>query len=314
MGNELGTIGGGIATGATAVAAGVTLGQVEGLNHAVCNCAKYTAKKAENSVWRHGGEAAVSGVATVGCAVAAGVTLGQVDGLNRAVVHNAQNWASAGSKASMRAVAINPINTINNAATIAFTSYTRNLPDKRVRRWLAACASDCYNDSAKLAASGRRVSRPTFKGPIDNYVLKAAIYEKDGKTCLAIKGTDNPSNVGQCVSLGLTEASLEALAALAADWARTHKVNYVTGHSLGGFLAEAVASRLGKDGAAFQSPGGRGWLTCFGNRWSTSTRFEVHLAKTDPVSNIKTDRHIAEPAWHAVGPNPHGIENMLNVL
>merc|ERR1712054_674641 len=208
----------------------------------------------------------------------------------------------------------NPVNTINNVATIAFTCYTRNLPDKRVRRWLAACASDCYNDSARLAETGRRVARPTTLGPIDNYILKAAIYEKDGKTCLAIKGTDNPTNGVQCGLLALTEATLGRLADIASSWAQAHKVNYVTGHSLGGFLAEAVASRLGKDGAAFQSPGGRGLLTCFGNKWSTSTKFEVHLARTDPVSMFRMDRHIAEPVWHSVGPNPHGIDNMREDL
>jgi len=86
MGNDISTIGGAIATAGTAVAAGVTFGQVKELNNAVVDCANFTATKAERSVVRHVGETTAMAVATVGTSVAAGVTFGQVNELNNAVV------------------------------------------------------------------------------------------------------------------------------------------------------------------------------------------------------------------------------------
>lgn len=317
MGAEVGTLGGGAATIGTGMAKTLTFNKVPALNQAFEDSVKYTEQQAKRTKIRHGVEALVSGTETAGLAVGAGLTFGQVDSLNRAVVASAERTMSSGQKVAIKyAEGLNPINLINDFASIAFTEFTTNLP-RQIRRWLGACAADCYYDDAKIAGIGARVRTLKVQCVIQNpffNVLKAVVYEENGKTCLAIKGTDNPMNVQQCISLGLTEASLEHLAACASSWAQSHQVDYVTGHSLGGFLAEAVASRLGKDGAAFQSPGGRGALTCFGNNWSTSTQFEVNLATTDPVSNFRIDLHIAEPAWHTVGPNPHGIENMLEVL
>lgn len=91
MGNEMCTVGGAIATVGTSVAAGVTFGQVDALNNAVVECAKYTGNAAANTTVRHVGETVGSAAATAGAAVAAGVTLGQVEALNDAVVNLAEH-------------------------------------------------------------------------------------------------------------------------------------------------------------------------------------------------------------------------------
>jgi len=84
MGNTVNTVSHGIATAGTAVAAGVTFGQVDALNKAVVSEAKKTAECAKKSEVRYIGE-------TVGLAVAANatqtakiVTLGKIDALNKA--------------------------------------------------------------------------------------------------------------------------------------------------------------------------------------------------------------------------------------
>lgn len=98
MGNEISTIGGGAATVGAALLAGVTFGQVDDLNRAVVDAAKFTADHAERTVVRHVGETVAMAVATAGVSVASGVTFGQIDALNDAVVHCAKHTALAGER------------------------------------------------------------------------------------------------------------------------------------------------------------------------------------------------------------------------
>lgn len=76
------------------------------------------------------------------------------------------------------------------------------------------------------------------------------------------------------------------------------KTYYVTGHSLGGYLAESVASHENLQGVAFNVPG---ILTQKTSRADGDQRppFEVHIAKDDPVQSwVPGDRnlaHIARP-------------------
>merc|ERR1712167_183764 len=95
MGNEISTIGGGIATVATA-AAGATFGQVDALNSAVKDTAKFTGKSFMKTNVRHIGQTTGVAFATTGTAVAAGVCMGQVDALNQSVVTTAKLTASSG--------------------------------------------------------------------------------------------------------------------------------------------------------------------------------------------------------------------------
>ena len=106
MGNEISTIGGAVATAATSVAAGVTFGQVDCLNEAVVDCAKFTADQFMDSTVRHVGETVGTGVAVVGTSIAAGVTFGQVDALNDAVVATANHTANSAIKSGGKVVEI----------------------------------------------------------------------------------------------------------------------------------------------------------------------------------------------------------------
>ena len=89
------TVGGAIATGATSVAAGVTFGQVDALNNAAVECAKFTGNAASKTVVRHVGETVGSAVATGAVAAASGATFGRVDTLNKTVVKLAKHTAEA---------------------------------------------------------------------------------------------------------------------------------------------------------------------------------------------------------------------------
>lgn len=99
MGNELSTLGGAVVTATTAVAAGATLGQVQAINDAVVDSAKFTAECAEKTLVRHVGETLAMAAVTVGASIASGVTLGQVQVLNDAVVECANKTTRAGERA-----------------------------------------------------------------------------------------------------------------------------------------------------------------------------------------------------------------------
>eukprot|EP00931_Biecheleriopsis_adriatica_P073785 TRINITY_DN48005_c0_g1_i1.p1 TRINITY_DN48005_c0_g1~~TRINITY_DN48005_c0_g1_i1.p1 ORF type:complete len:322 (+),score=28.40 TRINITY_DN48005_c0_g1_i1:54-968(+) len=80
---------------------------------------------------------------------------------------------------------------------------------------------------------------------------------------------------------------------------------YVTGHSLGGYLAETVASRCDVEGASFNSPGV--WMAGGINLVSTVAghcrpNYEIHLTLDDPVSLLfpkpQNSSHIGHPYWH----------------
>lgn len=78
---------------------------------------------------------------------------------------------------------------------------------------------------------------------------------------------------------------------------------YITGHSLGGYIAEAVATFCDVPGAVFNCPG----------PWARSRRanltgeyrpsFEIHLTRSDPLAAVffpkpENNRHIGTPHWH----------------
>merc|ERR1711948_48280 len=82
------------------------------------------------------------------------------------------------------------------------------------------------------------------------------------------------------------------------------EIMYVTGHSLGGFIAEVVASEQDAPGASFNSPGP--WSSYFwpGNMTGAERpEFEVHLTRDDPIASVlfpkpENSAHIAVPIWH----------------
>ncbi|KAH7298938.1 hypothetical protein KP509_25G065500 [Ceratopteris richardii] len=99
MGQQVSTVGGAIATAATSVAGGVTLGQVDDLNNAVKDCASYTAKHAQETVVHHVGETAAMAVGTPATDAAAGLTCGQFEEIDKAVVGCASATAKSAGNA-----------------------------------------------------------------------------------------------------------------------------------------------------------------------------------------------------------------------
>jgi len=78
---------------------------------------------------------------------------------------------------------------------------------------------------------------------------------------------------------------------------------YVTGHSLGGYLAEAVASYHGVDGAGFNCPGPWTLHPCRKMTGHHRPQFEVHLTRDDPLAATlfpkpENSHHINSPIWH----------------
>lgn len=98
MGNEVSTVGGGIATVGTSVAAGVCFGQVSALNNAVKETAEFTGNKFMQTNVRHIGQTAGLAVGTASTGAVAGICLGQVEGLNKATAKMAELTGAAGKE------------------------------------------------------------------------------------------------------------------------------------------------------------------------------------------------------------------------
>jgi hypothetical protein len=91
---------------------------------------------------------------------------------------------------------------------------------------------------------------------------------QNGHTVLAIKGT-NPDirtaggrsdlNEDRKLTFGVgAKAASDAVRAKAREFMNTYGVNLVTGHSLGGYHTEIVATNEGLPGIAFCAPGSNG--------------------------------------------------------
>jgi len=305
MGNEIGTLAGAAATTGVATADVVTMGRIQGLRDAERNCARYTARQAEQTTVGLVATAASSVVVAGAVSAANIVTLGALKESARSCRdYMASSVFALGAKLFHEC---NGLDAPNELASALFFEFTANLPNHQIRCWLAESAQKCYEEKepCHVAYGGGRWLQ----------IIHAHVYHFEGKSCLAIRGTQDMPTVFQDIGLVVQEEILTELVGTVASWARQDGVDYITGHSLGGFLAEAAASRLGMDGAAFNSPGGRGWVTCYGSNWSSNTRFEVHLNKIDPVSLYKYERHIAEPQWHMYDDwNVHSMGSMVQAV
>eukprot|EP00929_Paragymnodinium_shiwhaense_P002935 TRINITY_DN103278_c0_g1_i1.p1 TRINITY_DN103278_c0_g1~~TRINITY_DN103278_c0_g1_i1.p1 ORF type:complete len:472 (-),score=43.87 TRINITY_DN103278_c0_g1_i1:130-1545(-) len=140
-------------------------------------------------------------------------------------------------------------------------------------------------------------------------MLQYGIYrikdgEHAGKKILSFRGTQTKTSIQQAVSLAVGSPAFWQVKARAVQIAKEHEVDYVTGHSLGGAIAELVTAQTKLPGAAFNAPGICGTARLFGSYCSSGyggTPFEVYLTDTDPVSHstsVNTEvAHIARPKW-----------------
>lgn len=286
----------------------------------------YLAKQAETAV--AASKATSSAVGTTALLVANGATCGR---LNDEVTHSVSDTCEKGAELVSKLVknTINVLDIPNSLASAFFFEFTRDLDSPYIRLCLAHLANRVYNDKPDYVAMGTfelfeichakiyRIKDTWSDIPRDHELKKNSTRvgpEHKEKICLAIRGSAALATWFQDLGLAVNETAVLSVVNELGRWVKKqgHHIDYVTGHSLGGFLAEACASSgWARGGAAFNSPGGRGVITCFGQDWSRKNQFEVHLCKNDPVSNYRYDRHIAEPKWHDyMKPHPHSMDGM----
>ena len=218
--------------------------------------------------------------------------------------------------------------TLGHVAGVLETAY-HNLPravsldDKELLVLLSKCAEDCYDFDLKedLATWVDLTKRPRVGV---GYFLYGFYTIKQGthsaKTVLAIQGTQahrNVASVMQDIEIGkmifktaessepstpgITSAIQQGLSV-----AEELKPDYICGHSLGGFLAEIIASKLGIEGASFNCPGPFSTAVdknlCGDN--FRKLKYEIVLTRLDPVSQICLDKvrtpmnsHIGTPRF-----------------
>ena len=104
------------------------------------------------------------------------------------------------------------------------------------------------------AAVSIPLGNPTPEFVAVKYLVRRGGYK--GKTILAFRGTHNRNQVLQDLHLAAGGGRrIRRVVSQALEAHREHDPDWVTGHSLGGMLAEIVASHTGSPGVAFAPPG-----------------------------------------------------------
>lgn len=172
--------------------------------------------------------------------------------------------------------------------------YNTNDPaDRELISILAACSKDVYNDKSKTSRYKAHWIEKKDLWTLPD--ISAATYKilqghHKGKIVLAYKGADirNLAQIKQAVAtvFGNVGAIKDAIQS-ARGIASRERPDFVTGHSLGGLLAECVTSYEQIPGANFGSPGPWG---SFGNSATTLTgdafdgvKFKVVMNSQDMV-------------------------------
>ena len=127
-----------------------------------------------------------------------------------------------------------------------------------------------------------------------------------GKTILAFTGThDSAKAMTAGVATVMSTFSMRNQATntfidFAIKIAIDANPHFVTGHSLGGMIAEVVCSFTGIPGASFDAPGvfhpGKPNNLC--GQLFVGKQFECHLCALDPFSLMNPTAHIGDPRWH----------------
>ena len=188
-----------------------------------------------------------------------------------------------------------------------------SLQNPELTVFLACCSEDCYeDDDLKIAFDEFPGTKTLVKQLTDGHKVDYSVYEYKSHRVIAFKGTAKAGDVFTDIGLvfgdadkGITDTDLPSKILYAAEAAVKHKATLVTGHSLGGFFAECVASFLELKGASYNAPAPNGSSTKYANGIEgISMPFEVHLTKGDPVSEWgcgKKWTHIRRPIWHDSG-------------
>lgn len=114
------------------------------------------------------------------------------------------------------------------------------------------------------------------------------VFQNQSNKVLAIKGTSNAHDIEQDVRMVVggeqSASATRATVAKAKELIRTHQVNLVTGHSLGGYYAEIIATQNRICGIAFCAPGTNGPKVKLGG--VVTRGFHNINADFDPIGNV----------------------------
>ena len=245
-------------------------------------------------------------------------------------------WRCVGCTRSLFETCSNPICSCYHDV-LCGKDYSEGLPDENelgtredLLYALGACARLCYGTGLydsdgsdwghvdpPLEGEGWIVIDQICETMNSEETVQAGLYVPEGRNLpiaiVAFRGTCTRKGIFQDLGIGLPmyrrhlkHAIKEACSYLAKCRAMlpNHHI-YVTGHSLGGLIAEATASYTAADGAVFNSPGpvkAAGWCKKLVGKNRPSC-FEVHLARDDPLAvsffpKPDTHRHICKVEWH----------------
>lgn len=137
-----------------------------------------------------------------------------------------------------------------------------------------------------------------------------ALYkiQATGASILAFQGTVDFKTLVQDVSMIISGSQICKAAREAAALAVAKEPDYLTGHSLGGFLAECACSHTGIEGASFGAPGPVGLSSAFGEadsllgnkfggvRWKTVINRGDIIARTIGGVGGSQSSHIVKSA------------------
>mmetsp|Transcript_58595 Transcript_58595/g.128654 ORF Transcript_58595/g.128654 Transcript_58595/m.128654 type:complete len:264 (+) Transcript_58595:2-793(+) len=189
-----------------------------------------------------------------------------------------------------------------------FSCFSQDLDERVSPKELAEFAEQVYSDYE----DDQCWTIPVLAGVLgkkENFLAAKIYTSRKGYKCMAIMGTTNGWQVIQdgLLAFPRTSAALIQVIKTVCKQAKKKKVTHITGHSLGGYMAECVAAHGGFDGASFAGPGGRGGASLKVDDPS-DRQFEVHLSIGDPVSQHNDKLHIAKPKWHDAGDGVNPFE------
>jgi hypothetical protein len=185
---------------------------------------------------------------------------------------------------------------------------SNGLEDDALVKHLGRCAR-CVGWLATPKGWTMQESHP-MDGEAGMAAFQAAVYKSDKYDCLcvAFRGTyvEDIWSVLQDMHVLHTGPSelLDAARAYFQEVRARHRTSkiYVTGHSLGGFLAESISSHENVEGVGFCSPAS---YDCDGLVYGPHRpRFEVHLSQGDRLITSlphQHENHISPPVWHEFG-------------
>jgi len=220
-------------------------------------------------------------------------------------------------------------------------SYTKDLHDTELLKLLVQCANNCYSfNENDLKAHPLKLTYKQEQNETSENIknlLQYGVYEiingkHKGKRVLAYRGTASLMGILQDASL--INPAMSPFGSLihttnqhAVRRANDHKPDFITGHSLGAFIAECVCAATGIPGAAFNAPGP--WAANPLNNCAVGDKyrgvpFEIHLVNTDLVSHYGSvagpnSSHIGTPKWHDVPGRDdpltsHAISTMVTII